>query len=227
VTVDAGALRVMPLEAMAEVWRAADNAADEATCAAILAETDRRDRAAKAKARRDGERGAWVDAAHAQYLQADEVCRGNLVNRRGYAAGVSDWSLWSGPEARAMAYATEELREFWYTHPRMTVEAYRRQVREALRIQRDDADRAALEDEGAGTVHADEPVYEITRDGKACGRVTPAAVRHRGQVVTAWWSILPDGRMTLHADPAGALAAVMGMGLRASRHLPRRYARRT
>jgi hypothetical protein len=215
VTAVLAGLREMPLDDMAALYRSAD----EATCAAILAETDRRDRAAKAKAKRDGDRAAWESAAHAQYLQADEECRGNLVNRRGYAAGVSDWSLWSGPESRAMAYATEELREFWYTHPRITVEAYRRQLREALRIQRDDSEREA----GTGD---EAPSYEVTRGGVQLGRVTAAAVRHRGQVVTAWWAILPGGRMTLHADPAGAMAAVLGMEWKGSRRLPRGYARR-
>ena len=38
-----------------------------------------------------------------------------------------------------MKYATEELREFWYTNPRVTVGEYQRQARECRIVQRADS----------------------------------------------------------------------------------------
>lgn len=55
------------------------------------------------------------------YARAHEACRGELLNRTGKAAGVDAYSLFIGPEARAMRYASEELREHWTRHPRVTV----------------------------------------------------------------------------------------------------------
>jgi hypothetical protein len=182
-------LRSMPLEAMADVFRAAD----DVTCRAILAETRRRDSADQSKRARAAQRQAWESAAHAQYLQADEVCRGNLVNRRGCAARVTDWSLWSGPASRALRYATEELREFWYTHPRVTVEAYRRQLRDARRIDQDVADLEAMG-----------PAVESVNGGT----VRRTSVVAGGRDVPAWWAVSAKGAASLHFDRGRAVAAV-------------------
>jgi hypothetical protein len=223
VTMATAPLRGMSLDDLAEVF----HAADEVTCAAILAETDRRDRLAKVKqaaarrrTARTSKRAAWEESAYAQYLDASAVCAGHLLSRRGIAAGVSDWpGLWEGTAAEAQANGSEELQNFWRESPRVTLTAYQEQQREAARIERDDADRAAMDAVDTETA------YEISRDGEPCGRVTQASVRHRGHVVTAWWAILPCGAMTLHADVAGAVAAVLGMRWKGSRHLPQRYGR--
>lgn len=63
----------------------------------------------------------------AQYAAADEACRGVLLNRRGLAAGISSESLFLGRAARAHAYASPELLEFWLHFPRVTFAEFERQ----------------------------------------------------------------------------------------------------
>ena len=98
---------------------------DETARAAALAEADRRDRAARARSARRMQDTAWAEAMHAQYLMADEACAGNLLSRKGKAAGVSEWSLWTGPEHVARAYASEELRAWWDENGRLTITEWR------------------------------------------------------------------------------------------------------
>lgn len=64
------------------------------------------------------------------YRTALEACNGVLLNARGKAGQVDPFSLFQGPEVRAHAYASEELLEHWYRHPRITFTAYERQMLE-------------------------------------------------------------------------------------------------
>lgn len=144
-TISTGELRAAADEDLAAWYEDGD----EADRRAALGEAERRDRLEAQRQARAAERDEWQDAAYAQYLAADAELRGNLVNRRGMAAGIDDWSLWSGTEARALAYATEELRLWWQDHPRVTVTAYRDQIAAGRRIQRDEAEAAELWDEAA------------------------------------------------------------------------------
>ena len=103
-------------------------AAAEDDAAALLREMARRDRktAQSAADRAWWARvsAEWRDFAHAQYLAAEEECRGNLVARE-YLAEITDgWQLWSGSGQWAARRATEELRDFWAAHPRVTVSRY-------------------------------------------------------------------------------------------------------
>lgn len=61
------------------------------------------------------------------YREAEEACRTKLLNRRGERAGVSSLSLFYGSEIRARAYASEELLEWWATHPRPVFEVFEEQ----------------------------------------------------------------------------------------------------
>ena len=76
---------------------------DDDMDAQILAELKRRDdRADREQARiralrTDPDVSAWTDAAHAQLLQAEAACAGNLVRRDSHVTDA--WSLWSGPHA--------------------------------------------------------------------------------------------------------------------------------
>jgi DNA-binding transcriptional ArsR family regulator len=109
----------------------------EITLEALTDECDRRDRAGRSRqARRAGE-GEWREGAHAQFLAAEAETNGYLLSRAGQAAGIDPWSLWSGPEATALKYASEELREFWLANPRMTAAEYDRQRRDGARAERD------------------------------------------------------------------------------------------
>ena len=125
-------MRAMSDEQLREAW-----AADEASPA--LAEARRRDQADRAARLREQLRAEWYDAAYQQYLAAEEVCRGNLLSREGIAAGVTDeFSLWHGRAEVAMRYASEELRDWWGTHPRVTVGQYMTQRAAAMRAARED-----------------------------------------------------------------------------------------
>lgn len=117
--------------------------ADEAAAGAIAAELARRDEK-DAKHARDAARWAavtaeWMDFAHAQYLAAVAATNGYLLSREGIAAGIDEFSLWTGSQADADRYASEELREFWLRSPRLTVSRYREQKRAERRAARDAA----------------------------------------------------------------------------------------
>lgn len=62
----------------------------------------------------------------AQYEQAADACRDALLNERGRRAGISPRSLFMGPAARAAAYASAELVEWWQEHPRIPFVAFER-----------------------------------------------------------------------------------------------------
>lgn len=63
----------------------------------------------------------------AAFERAQDETGGALLNRRGQRAGVSAYSLFSGSEIRALAYASEELIEHWARYPRITYEQFERQ----------------------------------------------------------------------------------------------------
>lgn len=81
-------------------------------------------------------RADFEDVQRAAYLHAEEECRGRLLNRRGRDAGISSLSLFEGQEARAMAYASEELRDHWRTHERPTFQSFEHQWFEAYMNER-------------------------------------------------------------------------------------------
>lgn len=100
----------------------------------------RRNEASRAWHRNNPARVAWAEMAHAQYLAAEADTNGYLLNKRGLAAGIDPWSLWSGSLARVEAYASWELLRFWETHQRVTFSQFREQV-----AREDDAERDAWE----------------------------------------------------------------------------------
>lgn len=73
---------------------------------------------------RDVLRAEFEDYRMHAYLEAEEACRTKLVNRRGERVGVSAMSLFIGSARHANAYASEELIEWWETHPRPVFEVF-------------------------------------------------------------------------------------------------------
>jgi len=134
----AESLRSLSDDALAGRYAAAE--ADE-DITAILAEMERRDRKAARtaidKARWAAVYEAWELFAHAQYLAAEEECRGNLVRREYRAEVTTGWQLWAGTERAARERATDELREFWDANPRMTVSQFQEMQRAANREERE------------------------------------------------------------------------------------------
>jgi len=73
-------------------------------------------------------RGDYRLHLEAQYAAAVNVTNNVLLNARGRAAGVDTFSLFSGPMSRPLAFASEELLEFWqHVSPRMTFAMFERQ----------------------------------------------------------------------------------------------------
>lgn len=76
-----------------------------------------------------------------EYELAERATNGYMLNARGRAAGIDPLSLFMGNEARAAAYASEELLAHWETRPRPTFAKFERQW---LEVQSFDVyDRAA------------------------------------------------------------------------------------
>ena len=105
--------------------------ADEIARVQIIYEMARRDVAAERReAAEERRRQRWTarkferaEAIDRAWLEAEAATKGNMLNRRGQESGISERSLFTGPESRARKYASEELLNHWQTHPRPT-EAY-------------------------------------------------------------------------------------------------------
>lgn len=89
-------------------------------------------RAAGDQDRRKGEtsektrRRLYAEATYLTMLQAEEVTRGNLLNKAGKAKDINPVTLFSGPRNRAEKYASEELLRFWAeVSPRRTYAEFR------------------------------------------------------------------------------------------------------
>jgi hypothetical protein len=106
---------------------------DRRDLAARLARQDREARQRAQERARARERTARHDydvAIHAMFLQAERDCRGVLLNKAAAERGTDPISLFSGPAARAHKLASEELRNWWLDHPRLTYADFKRQSRE-------------------------------------------------------------------------------------------------
>lgn len=124
-------LRPLTDEQLATIYHHGGQQAEKA----VIRELHRRETSDRDRDRWAAVHAEWHDFAHAQYLAAETDCRGHLLSREGLTAGIDPWSLWSGSARRADRYASEELRNFWQTNPRLTVTEFRqhqRRERQAL-----------------------------------------------------------------------------------------------
>jgi hypothetical protein len=151
ITMPAG-LRGLTDDQLAEAWDTAD-VDNPAVFAQFQAEFDYRERAermAKAREAADAILAEGYDAAFAQHLEASAWCRGSLLSDLGKRKVTDEMSLWTGSEATAMRYASEELRDFWmFVQPRVSPGKYARQRSEGMRIGREEwQDRHDINSEG-------------------------------------------------------------------------------
>ncbi|MFF5495758.1 phage minor capsid protein [Streptomyces aquilus] len=65
-------------------------------------------------------REMYDEYVYMQFLKAEHDCNGYLLNKKGKAAGRSPQTLFSGPARIAYAYASDELKEWWGIHGRLT-----------------------------------------------------------------------------------------------------------
>ena len=66
----------------------------------------------------------YLSHVDAEYDKALEACSGALVNNLGREQHVDGYNLFTGTQARADRYASEELKEYWETSPRLSVLDY-------------------------------------------------------------------------------------------------------
>lgn len=106
-----------------------DSKKDQRARAQVLHEMDRRDTSAKARDTRAHAKYSrqldQADAAEASYVAAENATRGNMVNRKGQARGISPRTLITGREADFRRYASDELAEYYAEHHRPTPASFR------------------------------------------------------------------------------------------------------
>jgi hypothetical protein len=90
----------------------------------IIGELDRRDRVKRARIATGQRNKARALERHEhverEILKAEEATKGYMLNAKGQARGISERSLFTGSEERAIRYASEELRRYWEDNPRPT-----------------------------------------------------------------------------------------------------------
>lgn len=104
-----------------EEWGALayDETFGEELAAAVKAAEERGTEAAPSVTRSQA-RALYDEHVYTQYLAAEDDCRGYLLSRKAQAEGVDPATLFSGPAHVAYARASDELKEWWKTHGRMT-----------------------------------------------------------------------------------------------------------
>jgi hypothetical protein len=106
----------------------ADTPADDKARNQVLYELQRRDTRDERKvaaeerrrARYSARRAERSEALEREWAAAEQATKGNMLNRRGREAGINERTLFTGTEARARKYASEELLNYWEHHPRPT-----------------------------------------------------------------------------------------------------------
>jgi hypothetical protein len=64
---------------------------------------------------------------HSRFLRAHTELRGELLNARGRAARIDAGTLFLGPWSRVELYASEELKDWFAQHGRLTVDEFETQ----------------------------------------------------------------------------------------------------
>lgn len=64
---------------------------------------------------------------HSRFLRAHSELRGELLNARGRAARIDAGTLFMGPWSRVDLYASEELKDWFAQHARLTVDEFETQ----------------------------------------------------------------------------------------------------
>lgn len=75
-------------------------------------------------------RQSYADHLYREFIRAedDDRVKGTHVSREGKARGIDDYAVWSGSEAFARRWASEELRGYWDEEGRPTLNAWKAQL---------------------------------------------------------------------------------------------------
>ncbi|MFD7121912.1 phage minor capsid protein [Streptomyces sp. NPDC059922] len=96
--------------------------------AARLYRDDGEDQDERHKITRREARALYDEYVYRQYLAAEDATNGYLLNKAARAAGHAPESLFSGPARIAYARASDELKEWWAEHGRLTQAEFIEQV---------------------------------------------------------------------------------------------------
>jgi minor capsid protein 2 len=69
-------------------------------------------------------RKAFRDHVYEQYIAAEDATRGHMLTPQGQAAGIDPHDLFTGPASRARKWASDELKEWWDEHGRITYDGW-------------------------------------------------------------------------------------------------------
>lgn len=69
-------------------------------------------------------RKAYADHLYSRYMLAEEATRGHMLTPIARSRGIDERTLFSGPEARARLHASDELKEWWDEHGRLTYDQW-------------------------------------------------------------------------------------------------------
>lgn len=73
-------------------------------------------------------RASYRDQVTGWYFRAEDETRGHMLTRDAQNRGIDARSLFTGSEARARRWASDELKEFWDQNGRVTYNRYREQL---------------------------------------------------------------------------------------------------
>ena len=217
---DLSALSASELSELATI--AADDWAE-----AVAAELRHRKYAAQiARRRSDPVTQAWIDAAHAQMMQAECELAGKLVRQ---GSPIKDaWSLWSGTAIFADAHCTDDLRRWWELpgNERITITAYRAQERRQREVYdnelasdgRDRVRREGRANPGGAAASGDgrgDPVPPLAARAVTQGHAGGSAAARPGFPVRGGSMTTTD--TCLHADDSCTHKSATGRAIRAAR----------
>ncbi|MFF5642075.1 phage minor capsid protein [[Kitasatospora] papulosa] len=111
-----------PAPAPEEWGRLADDTkfAEELAAAVKAAERKSGEETPRDKPTRRQAREMYAEYVYGQYLAAEDACRGYLLNKKAQTDGIDPATLFQGPARIAYARASDELKEWWATHGRLT-----------------------------------------------------------------------------------------------------------
>ena len=117
----------------------------------IMAEIDRREQWEKQRAhrkqvavqRRRARDSEYTDEQYRLWLRAESATNGYMLSKAGKDRGINERTLFTGPERRVNRYASEELKEFFLTNPRLSRASWFAQSQQQRPDEGEDHERAA------------------------------------------------------------------------------------
>lgn len=117
-----------PQEDLLDLYNEATASNDPKAVAFVGKELEKRDRQMAGYRgtgyTREQLRGMYAEYVEHEFLAAEAAANGFLLNEEGRRAGISPRSLFTGTEARARKYASDDLLWYWADSPRLSFDAF-------------------------------------------------------------------------------------------------------